>query len=104
MSSAGLHRPRTFVRTGTYQTAVNKYYVGYYRILAVSFVVPLTISTTPASGLRLWKFCKILQQYTEQICQSLYTQAASHVALLVNHGEYADGTDGRTDARPLHYV
>jgi len=23
---------------------------------------------------------------------------------LVSHGEYADGTDGRMDARPLHYA
>ena len=31
---------------------------------------------------------------------------AGRVAIcpLASHGEYADGTDGRTDARPLHYA
>jgi len=30
--------------------------------------------------------------------------AASHATPLVSHGEYTDGTDGRTDTRPLHYT
>ena len=38
-----------------------------------------------------------------------YCRAEMHAGLvaccpLVSHGEYTDGTDGRTDARPLHSV
>jgi len=28
----------------------------------------------------------------------------SRILPLMSHGEYADGTDGRTDARSLHYA
>jgi len=32
------------------------------------------------------------------------TLAVSHADPLVSHGEYADGTDRRTDAIPSHYA
>jgi len=49
---------------------------------------------------------KYIKMPTKRRTSVLAEMYAGRVAccLLVSHGEYDDGTDRRTDARPLHYT